>query len=127
VRDSFGSFARVINAFAANPIATALAFVIVALWIATGTYFRYSEVWQLVMNTLSAVTTFLMVFILNNAQSRDTAAINAKLDSIIFAMENTDNRLIGLESKTESHAMAVIEDIKATVEEAEAAITSAKV
>lgn len=77
------------------------------------------------MNTLSSVITFLMVFVLNNAQSRDTAAINAKLDSIIFAMENTDNRLIGVESKSESHAQAVIEDMKTTVEEAQAAIAEA--
>ncbi len=69
------------------------------------------------MNTISSVITFLMVFVLNNAQSRDTVAINAKLDSLIFALEHADNRLIGLESQTESEAKAVINDIKAAVEE----------
>lgn len=122
VKDSFGSFARAVNTFAASPIATALAFLIVVLWLATGSSLQYSTVWQLSMTTLSAVVTFLMVFVLNNAQSRDTAAINAKLDSIIFAIEDADNRLIGLESKSESHAQAVIQDIKTTVEEAQAAV-----
>jgi low affinity Fe/Cu permease len=119
VRDSFGSFARFVNAFAASPGATAMAFVVVGLWLVTGTSFHYSEFWQFFMNTISSVVTFLMVFVLNNAQSRDTAAINAKLDSIIFAINDADNRLIGLESKKESHAQAVIEDIKTAVEEAQ--------
>ena len=122
MRDMFGSFARVVNNFAASPGATALAFLLVVLWVVSGAYFRYSGFWQLLMNTLSAVITFLMVFVLNNAQSRDTAAINAKLDSIIFAMEDADNRLIGVESKSGSHAQAVIEDMKTAVEEAQAAI-----
>jgi len=76
IRDSFGSFARFVNAFAASPAATALAFVLVLLWVISGSHFHYSDFWQLLMNTLSAVVTFLMVFVLNNAQSRDTAAIN---------------------------------------------------
>jgi low affinity Fe/Cu permease len=126
VRDTFGSFARSVNNFAASPSATASAFVLVAIWIVSGAYFHFSGVWQLLMTTLSAVVTFLMVFVLNNAQSRDTAAINAKLDSIIFAMEDADNRLIGVESKSESHAQAVIEDMKTTVEEAQTALVEAE-
>lgn len=104
VKDSFGSFARAVNAFASSPSATAVAFALVVVWAASGPYLRYSDFWQLIMNTISAVITFLMVFVLNNAQSRDTAAINAKLDSIVFAIQDADNRLIGLESQTESQA-----------------------
>lgn len=118
IRDTFGAFARAVNAFASSPTATALAFALVVLWVASGPSFRYSEFWQLIMNTISSVITFLMVFVLNNAQSRDTVAINAKLDSVIFALERADNRLIGLETQTESEAQAVIEEMKATVEQA---------
>ena len=64
-----------------------------------------------------------MVFVLNNAQSRDTAAINAKLDSIMFAVQDADNWLIGLESRTESEAQAVIENIKVHVDGADAAVS----
>jgi low affinity Fe/Cu permease len=125
MRDTFGTFARTINALAASPGATAAAFLLVALWIVSGSSFHYSPVWQLLMNTASAVITFLMVFVLNNAQSRDTAAINAKLDAIIFAMKDADHRVIGLESKSATHAQAVIEDIKTTVGEAQATIGAA--
>jgi low affinity Fe/Cu permease len=119
IGDSFGAFARFVNTFASSPAATALAFALVAIWAVSGPRFHYSDFWQLVMNTISSVITFLMVFVLNNAQSRDTAAINAKLDAIIFAMKDTDNRLIGLEGMAESQAKAVIDEMKATVEEAQ--------
>lgn len=125
IRDSFGAFARFVNTFASSPTATALAFALVALWAISGPHFHYSDFWQLIMNTVSAVITFLMVFVLNNAQSRDTAAINAKLDSIVFAMKDADNRLIGLESQSESQAQAVIDDIRASVDEAQAELSDA--
>ena len=121
LRDSFGSFARLVNTFASSPTATAFAFALVIIWAVSGPHFHYSDFWQLVMNTVSSVITFLMVFVLNNAQKRDTAAINAKLEAIIFSIEDADNRLIGLESQSDSAAKAVIEDIKAIVEEGSSA------
>lgn len=117
--DRFGSFARLVNAFASSPVATALAFTLVIVWVLSGPRFHYSNFWQLIMNTTSSIITLLMVFVLNNAQSRDTSAINAKLDSIIFAIENADNRLIGLEQRPESEAKARIDDIRTAVNEAE--------
>ena len=116
MNDYFGAFARLVNAFASSPAATALAFVLVAIWIIIGPRFHHSDFWQLMMNTLSSVITFLMVFVLNNAQGRDTAAINAKLDSIVYAMADADNRLIGLESKPDSDAKALLGDLRETVE-----------
>ena len=125
LKDRFGVFSRLVNSYASSPNATASAFVFVVLWAASGPYFRYSEFWQLAMNTASAVVTFLMVFVLNNAQSRDTKAINAKLDSLIFALENADNRLIGLEEHTDSTAQSVLKDVQAAVEEAKSSFESA--
>ncbi len=124
--DRFGSFARFVNAFASSTAATALAFVLVVIWALSGSHFHYSNLWQLMMNTTSSVITFLMVFVLNNAQSRDTSAINAKLDSIIFAMENADNRLIGVEHRPESEAKARIDDIRIALDEAESAVEEAE-
>ncbi|MDQ2866506.1 MAG: low affinity iron permease family protein [Candidatus Eremiobacteraeota bacterium] len=126
LRDQFGNFARFVNLFASSPTATALAFALVVLWALSGPHFRYSDFWQLIMNTTSSIITFLMVFVLNNAQSRDTSAINAKLDAIVYAMENTDNRLIGLEQQTESEAQAVMEDIKASISDAGEAVGRAE-
>jgi low affinity Fe/Cu permease len=113
-----GRTIRTENAASDEDCATAFAFGLVLVWAVSGPAFHYSTVWQLMMNTLSAVVTFLMVFVLNNAQRRDIAAINAKLDSIVFAMENADNRLIGLETQSQSAAEAVIEHLKTTVDDA---------
>lgn len=126
IRDQFGNFARLINTFASSPIATALAFALVILWALSGARYHYSDFWQLMMNTTSSVITFLMVFVLNNAQGRDTAAINAKLDTVIFAIKDADNRLIGLERQPESEAQAVMEEVKASIDDAEEAVEQAE-
>jgi low affinity Fe/Cu permease len=119
VRDQFGNFARLVNTFASSPTATALAFVLVIVWALSGSRLHYSDFWQLIMNTTSSIITFLMVFVLNNAQSRDTSAINAKLDTIIFAIEDADNRLIGLERQSESQAQAVLSDVNSAIGDAD--------
>jgi len=120
-KDAFGTLVRAVNGVASSSGATALAALVIVLWALAGAPLHYSPFWQLLINTTSAVVTLLMVFVLNNAQSRDTAAINAKLDSIILAMENGDNRLIGIESMPESHATAVINDVRAAADDAIAA------
>ena len=109
MRDLFGSFARSVNSFSASPQATGLAFVVIVAWAISGPYFHYSDAWQLVINTGTTIVTFLMVFVLNNAQSRDTSAMNAKLDAIIFGLDACDNRLIGLERRSEDEAREVVE------------------
>jgi low affinity Fe/Cu permease len=109
--NSFGAFARSVNHFVASPAATFAAFMVVAGWALCGPAFHYSDGWQLVINTGTTIVTFLMVFVLNNAQSRDTSAINAKLDSLILAVEAADNRLIGLESKPDADAKLLTDEL----------------
>jgi len=116
--DQFGTFARAVNRFVASPAATAAAFIIVALWAACGPVSHYSDGWQLLINTGTTIVTFLMVFVLNNAQSRDTSAMNSKLDALIIAVEHADNRLVGLEFKSESAAKAISEELQASAEPA---------
>jgi low affinity Fe/Cu permease len=115
VNSTFGAFARSVNAFSASPQATGLAFVIVLVWALSGPAFHFSDGWQLVINTGTTIVTFLMVFVLNNAQSRDTTAMNAKLDAIIFALDACDNRLIGLERRTEVEAKELSDVLEASV------------
>jgi low affinity Fe/Cu permease len=105
--NAFSEFARRANAFCSSPGATAFAFIIVIVWAACGPYYHFSDGWQLIINTGTTIVTFLMVFVLNNAQSRDTAAMNAKLDAIILAIESADNRMIGLEAQTDLQAQAL--------------------
>ncbi len=111
MRSSFSVFAAAVNRFVSSAAATGVAFIIVVLWAAFGPVMHYSAEWQLLINTGTTIVTFLMVFVLNHAQSRDTVAINAKLDSLILAIETADNRLVGLERLPITEAEAVTANI----------------
>jgi low affinity Fe/Cu permease len=113
--DQFGAFARAVNRFVASPAATAAAFIIVIVWALCGPPAHYSDAWQLIINTGTTIVTFLMVFVLNNAQSRDTSAINSKLDALIVALESADNRAVGLEYRADSEAKVIADEIVASV------------
>lgn len=112
IRDLFGRFAYAVNRFSSSPMATGLAFVVILVWALFGPMTHYSDAWQLIINTGTTIVTFLMVFILQNAQSRDTNAINAKLDALILAVETADNRLIGLETRPVAVAEAIKEELQ---------------
>jgi low affinity Fe/Cu permease len=105
---AFANFARWTEYQVGRPTAFALAFLIVILWAVTGPFFGWSDTWQLIINTGTTIVTFLMVFIIQNTQSRDTRALQLKLDELIRANEAARNSLIGVEEKSES----AIEGIK---------------
>ena len=82
--------------------AFAIALGIVLVWAATGPLFHYSDTWQLVINTGTTVVTFLMVFLIQRSQNKDTRAIELKLNELVAAIEGASNRLIGIEELSES-------------------------
>ena len=96
----FTRFATTVSEWTGKPAVFILALCSVIIWAVTGPIFDYSETWQLVINTGTTIVTFLMVFLLQNSQTRDTRAIQAKLDEIILT-SHAENRFIGIENLDE--------------------------
>jgi low affinity Fe/Cu permease len=80
----------------------AIACVVVVVWAITGPFFHYSDTWQLVINTGTTIVTFLMVFLIQNTQNRDSAVLHLKLDELIRVSESARNKLLDLENLTEA-------------------------
>lgn len=97
VRDSFRKFAAHTALAFGSPWAFACALVLVLVWAATGPYFHYSDAWQLVINTGTTIGTFLLVFVLQNTQIRDTKALNIKLDELLRAIDGARTGLVNVE------------------------------
>jgi len=108
----FTVFASRVAGFAGQPEAFVVAFGLILVWAVTGPIFEYSDTWQLVVNTATTIVTFLMVFLIQNSQNRDAAAMQAKLDEIIRAMGQARNRFIGIEHLTERELREIREAIE---------------
>jgi low affinity Fe/Cu permease len=108
----FERFAQAVAGWTGRPPAFAIACIVVMVWGVTGPVFKYSDTWQLVINTGTTIVTFLMVFLIQNAQNRDAAAIQSKLDEIIRAVEGARNDFIGIEHLGEED----LEKIRAALE-----------
>lgn len=91
--------------------AFAVAGLIIVLWAATGPFFNYSDTWQLIINTGTTIITFLMVFLIQATQNRDTAAIQLKLDELIRSNKDASNAVLAIEDKSDG----AIRDMKARV------------
>lgn len=108
----------------AQAVGSGPAFVVALLvtvgWLATGGYFHYSDTWQLVINTATSVATFLIVFLIQNTQNRDTAVIQLKLDELIRALKQARTELVQMEALSDEELDQLREEFRALREKATA-------
>jgi low affinity Fe/Cu permease len=112
MRRFFNWCATKTSAGAGHPITFSTAVGIIIVWAATGPIFNYSDTWQLVINTGTTIVTFLMVFLIQNSQNRDAAAMQAKLDELLRAVDKAREQFIGIEHLTDEQ----IELVRAALE-----------
>src|SRR5580692_11994728 len=110
VNERFRAFANKIADKTGSAGVFGACLVVVIAWAATGPLFRYSDTWQLVINTGTSVVTFLMVFLIQNTQNRDTQAMQLKLNELIRAISTARNTMLDLENCTEEEIEAIREE-----------------
>jgi len=108
----FGRVANATAAWSGKPIAFLMAFGVVLVWGITGPIFHYSDTWQLVINTGTTIVTFLMVFLIQNTQNRDTLALQIKLSELILALKGADDKVADIEDATDEELEEAHEKVK---------------
>lgn len=106
----FTRFAKWTARVTGKPMTFVIAFLIIVAWALTGPIFHFSDTWQLVINTSTTIVTFLMVFLIQNTQNRDSEAMQIKLDELIRAMKGAHNALLDLEELEEEELDRIRED-----------------
>ena len=97
----FNRFSRWSSHVTGRPLAFNIAMFVIAVWIISGPVFQFSDTWQLMINTATTIVTFLMVFLIQHTQNRDTAAMQVKLDELLRSMDGAHNALLNLEELDE--------------------------
>jgi low affinity Fe/Cu permease len=110
---NFSRFAHSVSLWTGHPVAFLLALAVVIAWIVTGPMFNYSDTWQLVINTGTTIVTFLMVFLIQNTQNRDTLAIQLKLSELVLAMKGAENKFAAIEDLSDEELEQLHNDCRA--------------
>jgi low affinity Fe/Cu permease len=114
---SFVRFAANTASWAGTSPAFVIAVLVVLVWAALGPFFNYSDTWQLVINTGTTIVTFLMVFLIQNTQNRDTKALQVKLSELILALETANNKIAAIENASPEELDAAQEEIQKRIKE----------
>lgn len=101
VTRAFDTFASAVTRWAGSPVAFGMAVISIVVWAVTGPVFHYSEDWQLVINTGTTIVTFVMVFLIQQSQNKDSVALHLKLNELLASHRSADNHLIGIEDASE--------------------------
>jgi len=108
----FSQLAAKTSAWTGKPVAFLCAVALIVIWGVTGPIFGYSDTWQLVVNTGTTIVTFLMVFLIQNTQNRDTLALQVKLSELILSLQNADDKLAFIEDTAETDLEEIHDDLK---------------
>jgi low affinity Fe/Cu permease len=111
VSRAFTRFASTVSRLSGRPVVFIACCAFVLSWAITGPLFGFSDTWQLVINTSTTIVTFLMVFLIQNTQNRDNAAIQAKLDEII-RVGDSDNKFIGIEHLSDEDLECILDEVE---------------
>jgi low affinity Fe/Cu permease len=101
VTRAFDRFASTVTRWAGSPVAFGVAVIAIAVWLILGPIFHYSDGWQLVINTGTTIVTFLMVFLIQQSQNKDSVAVHLKLNELLASHSGANNKLIGIEDASE--------------------------
>jgi low affinity Fe/Cu permease len=124
IADSFNHFAKQTSRTAGHPSAFGVAVAIIVIWAISGPVFGFSDSWQLVINTGTTIITFLMVFLIQNTQNRDSTAMQIKLDELIRALKGAHNELVDLEEMSEEELEQMKARFTQLAEQARASLSS---
>ena len=116
MNNRFSHFAQATARWTGHPAAFLSAVAVVAIWVITGPIFHYSDTWQLVINTGTTIVTFLMVFLIQNTQNRDTMALQLKLSELVLAMKGAQNKFAAVEDLSDDELEELHEDCKKRAE-----------
>ena len=108
----FNHLANATAKLAGRPWTFIICVAVVLVWAVTGPVFKFNETWQLVINTGTTIVTFLMVFLIQNTQNRDAAAMHAKMDELIYAVRKADARFIGIEHLTDKELALILDEVE---------------
>lgn len=106
----FYKLARKTSEAVGSPLASISAVTVIIIWAFTGPIFKFSDTWQLVINTGTTIVTFLMVFLIQNSQNRDAKAVQIKLDELIRAIDSARNEIIDVEDSSEQELQQLQQD-----------------
>lgn len=118
----FGALARWVATVSGRPTAFLLAVFVIFVWLITGPVFGFSDTWQLVINTGTTIITFLMVFLIQNTQNRDSVAVQIKLDELIRSDKDAHNALLDLEELTDEELVIIRDKYEKLAQEAREAL-----
>ena len=119
----FTWFAHIVARLSGKPATFLIALALIIVWGVTGPVFGFSDTWQLVVNTATTIVTFLMVFLIQNTQNRDTMALQIKLAELIIAMRGTHNNMATAEDLSDEDLEALHEEYRKRAEQAEESLT----